>query len=42
MTVAALGKESIYPGLAYSSGGLVHYRHGEKHGSKRADVVLER
>jgi hypothetical protein len=42
MTMAALGKESIYPGLAYSSGGLVHYRHGEKHGSKRADVVLER
>jgi hypothetical protein len=29
-------------GLPYSFRGLVHYHHGEKHGSMGADMVLER
>ena len=42
MTTATLIKEDIYWRLAYSFRGLVHYDHGEKHGSIQADMVLEK
>ena len=29
-------------GLAYSFRDLVHYHHGEKHGSVKADMVVEK
>jgi hypothetical protein len=38
---ATLTNESIELGLAYSFRGSVHYRHGEKHGSVQADLVLQ-
>jgi hypothetical protein len=41
MTKATLTKESISLELAYSFRGLVHYRHGRKHGSMQARMVLE-
>jgi hypothetical protein len=42
MTIATLIKENISLGLAYSFSfrGLVHYCHGEKHGSMQAGKVL--
>ena len=42
MAEATLTKENISLGLAYSFRGSVHYRHGGKHGSVRADTVLEK
>ena len=42
MTTAAFIEESIDLGLVYGSRGLVHYRHGEKHGGMQADVVLKK
>ena len=40
MTKATLIKENILLGLAYSFRGSVHYYHGGKHGSVKADMVL--
>jgi hypothetical protein len=42
MITAALVKENIELGLAYSFRGLVHYPHGGKHGSIQADMVMEK
>jgi hypothetical protein len=41
MTMATLIKENISVGT-YNFRSLVHYHHGRKHGSKQADVVLEK
>jgi hypothetical protein len=41
MTMATLIKKTIYFELAYSFRGSVHYCHGRKHGSIRANMVLE-
>jgi hypothetical protein len=42
MTTAALIKQCTNLGLAYSFQILVHYGHGEKHGSVLVDTVLEK
>ena len=42
LTMATLIKKNISLGLVYSFRGLVHYHHGEKHGSMQADMVLEK
>ena len=41
MTMVTLIRENISLGLAYSFRGSVHYHHGGKHGSLKADLVLE-
>jgi hypothetical protein len=41
MIKATSYKESISLGLAYSFRGPVHYHHGEKHGNRQADMMLE-
>jgi hypothetical protein len=40
MTIATLIKANIY--LVYSFRGLVHYHDSRKHGSMKADMVLEK
>jgi hypothetical protein len=42
MTMAALIKEDISLGLAYSFRGLVHYHHDKKYGRMQADVLLKK
>jgi hypothetical protein len=42
MTKATLIKENIQLTLAYSFRGIVHYHHGGKHGSMKADTVLKK
>jgi hypothetical protein len=41
MTMAALIKENISLGLAYSFRGLVHYYHGWKYDCMQANMLLE-
>jgi hypothetical protein len=41
MAKAALVKESVSLGLAYSFSGLIHYHQGRKHGSVQTETVLE-
>lgn len=42
MTMATLIKENLSLELAYRIRGLLHYRHGGKHGSIQGDVGLEK
>ena len=42
MTKATLIKDNSPLGLACRFRGLVHYRHGRKHGGTQADVVLKK
>ena len=41
MTKTTLMKANIYLGLAYSFRDSVHYHHGRKYGSRKADMVLD-
>lgn len=40
--MAALTKESIPLGMAYSFRGLLQYHHSRKHGDRQAVTVLEK
>jgi hypothetical protein len=42
MTKAALIKDNILLGLAYSVRGSVHFHYGRKHSSVQADMVVEK